>query len=169
MQWDEINLDAAEWRYTVSKTKTRHLVPLARQAVKVLRDLYPLTGDGRYVFPSPRTKERSMSENAVLSALRRMDIPKEKISGLGFRAMARTILAEQPHLKPEIFEHQLAHKVPDLMGEAYNRTRFLKKRREMMQQWADYLDQLRNGAELILIRGTGRKNKFTAHDLALGD
>ncbi len=152
MRWDEINLDASEWRYTVSKTKTPHLVPLARQAVQVLRDLHPLTGQAQYVFPSPRTSERSMSENAVLSALRRMDIPKEKMSGHGFRAMARTILAEQLHVKPEIIEHQLAHKVPDLLGEAYNRTKFLKERREMMQQWADYLDELRNGAQIIPLK-----------------
>ncbi len=155
MEWADIDLGVAEWKYIVSKTKTPHLVPLARQAVEVLTDLHPLTGQGRYVFPSPRTGDRAMSENAVLSALRRMAVPKEKMSGHGFRAMARTILAEHLHVKPEVIEHQLAHKVPDTLGTAYNRTKFLKERKEMMQHWADYLDRLRAGAEVIPLRGAG--------------
>jgi len=146
-EWKDINLDKAEWRFTVTKTKTEHLVPLARQAIAILKELHPLTGHGKYVFPSQRTPSRPMSENAVLYALRSMGIPKEEMTGHGFRAMARTILAEELHQKPEVIEHQLAHKVPDALGTAYNRTKFLKERKLMMQQWADYLDDLKAGGK----------------------
>lgn len=94
-EWADIDLDNAEWRYVVSKTGTPHIVPLSTQAVAILRELQPLTGSGRYVFPSPRTRERPMSDNAILSAMRRMGIGKDEMSGHGFRAMARTILDEQ--------------------------------------------------------------------------
>ena len=153
MKWSEINLEIAEWRYTTSKTKTDHLVPLARQAVEALRELEPLTGRHEYVFAGHDPK-RPMSGNTVNAALRRVGFDTQKeITGHGFRAMARTILAEQLHLKPEVIEHQLAHKVADPLGGAYNRTKFLRERREMMQQWADYLDKLRAGAEVIPLKG----------------
>ena len=143
-KWEEIDLDAATWRFLVTKTKVDHLVPLSHQAVSILRELHPLTGRGTYLFPSSRTTTRPMSDNAILSALRRLGIPKEEMVGHGFRAMARTLLAEQLHFKPEVIEHQLSHRVPDTLGAAYNRTKFLKERIAMMQSWADYLDTLKD-------------------------
>ncbi len=135
-----------EWRYLVSKTKTDHLVPLARQAVSILRDLHALTGRGEYLFPGGRDPRKPMSDAAVNAALRRMGYDtRTEITGHGFRAMARTILAEELHIKPEVIEHQLAHKVPDTLGTAYNRTKFIKDRVAMMQAWADYLDALKVG------------------------
>jgi len=113
--------------------------------VAILRDLQPVTGNGRFVFPSARTRARPMSDNAILSALRRMEYAKDEMSGHGFRAMARTILDEVLHVNPYVIEAQLAHKVPDPLGRAYNRTTHLPERRKMMQRWADYLDQLKNG------------------------
>ncbi len=148
-EWDGFDLDRAEWRYFVTKTKTEHAVPLASQAVAVLRELADLTGGGRYVFPG-RDPKKSMSEAAVNAALRRMGYDtKTEMTGHGFRAMARTILHEELPIKPEVIEHQLAHKVPDALGTAYNRTRFIKERREMMQRWADYLDELKAGAKVL--------------------
>jgi integrase len=150
-EWTGFDLDRGEWRYLVTKTKTEQLVPLAPQAVAILRDLHPLTGSGRYVFPG-RDPHKAMSEAAVNAALRRMGYDtKTEITGHGFRAMARTILAEELHIKPEVIEHQLAHAVPDALGGAYNRTKFLEARRAMMRQWADYLDKLKAGAEVIAI------------------
>ena len=150
-EWADIDLDAAEWRYTVTKTNTPHIVPLSRQAVEILRELQPVTGRGRYVFPSARSNSRPMSDNAILAALRRMGIGKEKISGHGFRAVARTILDEGLGVRPDYIEHQLAHAVRDPNGRAYNRTAHLPERRKMMQQWADYLDTLKMGTEVIPI------------------
>jgi len=144
-EWADIDLDAAEWRYTVTKTDTPHIVPLSRQAVAILRELQPLTGNGHYVFPSARSRARPMSDNAVLSALRRMEISKDEMSGHGFRAMARTILDEVLGFRPDYIEHQLAHAVRDPNGRAYNRTAHLAERRVMMQEWADYLDKLKGG------------------------
>lgn len=141
--WADIDLEAAEWRYTVTKTDTAHIVPLATQAIEILRELHPLTGCGRYVFPSARSQERPMSDNAILAAMRRMGIKKDEMSGHGFRAMARTILDEVLAVRPELIEHQLAHAVKDPNGRAYNRTAHLSERRKMMQQWADYLDGLK--------------------------
>lgn len=142
-EWANFQLDRAEWRYLATKTKTEHTVPLATQAVSILRDLHRLTGRGKYVFPG-RDPQKSMSEAAVNAALRRMGYDtKTEITGHGFRAMARTILHEELHIKPEVIEHQLAHRVPDALGTAYNRTKFLKERVAMMQQWADYLDALK--------------------------
>jgi integrase len=153
-EWAAIDLDKGEWRYQVSKTKTDHLVPLATQAVAILRELHALTGRGRYVFPSARTSSRPMSDAAINAALRRLGYDtKTEITGHGFRAMARTILHEELHHKPEVIEHQLAHSVPDVLGTAYNRTKFLKERRAMMQTWADYLDRLKAGAVVIPIHG----------------
>lgn len=145
-QWEDIDLDNAEWRYIVTKTDTPHIVPLARQAVEILRELQPLTGRGRYVFPSARNPrgDKPMSDNAILAAMRRMDIEKDEMSGHGFRAMARTILDEVLGFRPDYIEHQLAHSVRDPNGRAYNRTAHLPERRTMMQEWADYLDQLKS-------------------------
>ncbi len=150
-QWADIDLDAAEWRYTVTKTDTQHIVPLSDQVLEILRELHPLTGPGRYVFPSARSAARPMSDNAILAAMRRMGISKEEMSGHGFRAMARTILDEVLGFRPDYIEHQLAHAVRDPNGRAYNRTAHLSERRKMMQDWADYLDRLKAGAEVIPI------------------
>jgi integrase len=144
-QWSEIDLDAAEWtipgwRMKMGQTLT---VPLARQAVAVLRELQPLTGSSKYVFPSGRGGARPMSNNAVLAALRRCGIEKEEMSGHGFRATARTILDEVLHERVDLIEHQLGHAVKDPNGRAYNRTAFLADRIAMMQRWADYLDLLK--------------------------
>jgi integrase len=149
MEWEHINIETAEWRYLVTKTKTEHIVPLSTQVVAELTALQTLTGHGRYVFPSQRAGGRPMSDNAILAAFRRMGIAKDEMSGHGFRAMARTILDEVLGVRPDLIEHQLAHSVKDANGRAYNRTSHLPERRKMMQQWADYLDGLRAGAEII--------------------
>ncbi|MDF3081501.1 tyrosine-type recombinase/integrase [Burkholderia sola] len=143
-EWAQFDLDKGEWRYLVTKTKTEHLVPLATQAVQILRELYALTGNGRYVFPGARSAQRPMSDATVNAALRRLGYDtRTEITGHGFRAMARTILHEELEQKPEVIEHQLAHAVPDTLGKAYNRTKFIKERRAMMQKWADYLEKLK--------------------------
>ncbi len=159
MEWVEIDLEAAEWNIPAEKMKTRqpHLVPLARQAVEILHEIHPLTGAGRYVFPSARTPHRPMSNNAVLAALRRMGFAKEEITGHGFRAMARTILDEVLQVRPDFIEHQLAHAVRDPNGRAYNRTAHLPERRKMMQTWADYLDGLKAGAKVIPLQNRRAK------------
>jgi integrase len=151
--WADIDLDAAEWCYHVTKTDSEHIVPLATQAVATLRELHALTGDGVYVFPGARTNGRPMSDNAILAAMRRLGIGKDEMSGHGFRAMARTILDEVLGVRPDLIEHQLAHAVKDPNGRAYNRTAHLPERRKMMQQWADYLDKLKAGAEVIPLHG----------------
>lgn len=147
-EWADIDLDAAEWRYLVTKTQTQHIVPLPAQAVEILTDLNALTGAGRYVFPSGRGASRPMSENGVTAALHTLGFG-DVMSGHGFRAMARTILDEVLGVRPDLIEHQLAHAVRDPNGRAYNRTAHLAQRREMMQQWANYLDKLKAGAEVI--------------------
>ncbi|WP_175751308.1 MULTISPECIES: tyrosine-type recombinase/integrase [Burkholderia] len=145
-EWAQFDLDRAEWRYLVTKTKTEHLVPLSRQALVILRELRALTGDGKYVFPSARTKARPMSDGAVNAALKRLGFDtQQEITGHGFRAMARTLIHEELEEKPEYIEQQLAHAVPDANGRAYNRTRFIRQRTKMMQQWADLLDELKAG------------------------
>ena len=151
-EWASIDLEAAEWRYLVTKTQTPHIVPLSRQAVAILREIQPLTGHGRYVFPGARSSERPMSDNAILAAMRRMNIGKDEMTGHGFRAMARTILDEVLGVRPDYIEHQLAHAVLDPNGRAYNRTAHLDERRKMMQLWADYLDKLKMGAQILPFR-----------------
>lgn len=150
-EWSEVDLDAGEWRIPGSKMKMGidHIVPLSSQAVALLRDLHNATGHGRYVFPSLRTGERPMSENTVNAALRGMGYAKEVMTGHGFRAMARTILDEVLGERVDFIEHQLAHVVKDPNGRAYNRTAHLPARHQMMQRWADYLDKLRVGADVI--------------------
>ena len=145
-RWKDIDLELAEWRYTVSKTRTEHIVPLSRQALDILQSIHPVTGHWEYVFPSAQSRSRPMSNNAILSALRRMEIDKNEMSGHGFRAMARTILDEVLGYRVDIIEHQLAHRVKDPLGRAYNRTSHLPERKEMMQAWADYLDTLKTSA-----------------------
>jgi integrase len=143
-KWAAIDLDAAEWRFRVSKTKTDLIVSLSEQAVAILRDLHPHTGHQSWVFPGARNNGRPMSENTLAVAMRTIGIPKDTMSVHGFRAMARTCLDEQLGVAPHLIEHQLAHTVRDPLGRAYNRTTHLPERRDMMQRWADYLDELRS-------------------------
>lgn len=153
-EWTEINFEKAEWTIPAFRMKMRQslTVPLSRQAVAILREVWKVTGDGKYVFPSYRSSSRPMSDNAILAALRRSGIPKEEMTGHGFRAMARTILDEVLGYRVELIEMQLAHTVRDPLGTAYNRTSFLPERRKMMQAWADYLDALkRDDAESAIV------------------
>lgn len=150
-EWTEFDLDGSEWRIPGSKMKMGfdHIVPLSTQALAILRSVHPITGHGRYVFPSLRSDERPMSENTLNAALRGMGYSKEIHTAHGFRAMARTILDEVLGERVDYIEHQLAHTVKDPNGRAYNRTAHLPARRKMMQSWADYLDKLHTGAEII--------------------
>jgi len=149
-EWPEIDFEKAEWNIPADKMKMKqpHLVPLSKQAIEILSELKKLTGSGKYVFPG-RTSQRPMSDNAILAALRYMGFEKTEMSGHGFRAMARTILDEVLHFRPDLIEHQLAHAVRDPLGRAYNRTQHLDERRKMMQRWADYLDELRTEVKVL--------------------
>jgi integrase len=142
MKWAQINFDAREWRYTVTKTDTPHVVPLSTQAIDILNTIRPLTGHGRYVFPNMKTPDgsRTMDKTSLVKALRNMGIDS---TAHGFRATARTILDEVLEERFEFIEHQLAHEVKDANGRSYNRTKHLQQRHEMMQQWSDYLDTLK--------------------------
>ncbi|MDE2423556.1 MAG: integrase arm-type DNA-binding domain-containing protein [Betaproteobacteria bacterium] len=150
-EWVEIDLEKAEWNIPAERMKMRepHLVPLSSQAIKILSELQALNGRSKYVFPSARTPTRPMSDNAILAALRRMGYEKDEMTGHGFRAMARTVLDETLGVRPDFIEHQLAHAVRDPNGRAYNRTAHLAERKKMMQLWADYLDKLKSGADII--------------------
>ena len=152
-KWADIDLDSGEWRYLVSKTNTDHLVPLSTQAIDILRLIHPLSGHGEFVFQGGHSPLRPMSGAAINAALRRMGYDTQSdITGHGFRATARTILHERLNIDPHILEHQLAHKVPDYLGSAYNRTKFLDQRKVVLQQWADYLDELKAGAKVVPIK-----------------
>lgn len=146
-EWSEVDLEKAVWDIPSEKMKMRqpHLVPLSDQVVAILRDLHPLTGGGKYVFPGVRSARRPMSENTVTAALRYMGFDGDTMTGHGFRAMARTVIDEELGFPVDHIEHQLAHAVRDANGRAYNRTSHLPARRKMMQAWADYLDGLRVG------------------------
>ncbi len=157
-QWSEIDLEKAEWRIPAERMKMReqHIVPLSRQAIEILRELEPLTKreiPGRpntpyFVFPSAHSLNRPMGENAILGALRRMDYTKEEMTGHGFRSMASTLLHEQGW-NHQVIERQLAHAERNSVSAAYNFAEHLPERRKMMQAWADYLDGLKAGAEVI--------------------
>jgi integrase len=153
MEWADIDLGNAEWNIPVEKMKLtkkakaerkgdRHCVPLAAQALDILRQLHPLTGHSRYVFPGHRTHLKPLSEAALTAALHRMGY-RDEMSWHGFRATARTILDEVLGFRPDFIEHQLAHAVRDALGRAYNRTSHLPERKKMMQTWADYLTGLK--------------------------
>ena len=161
IEWAWIDFDAAMLTLPPELMKRRkeekangppHLVPLAPQAVAILREAEPLTGAGRYLFPSLLTDKRPMSENTVRTALRRMGYGNDDMTAHGFRAMARTMAAERLGVAPEVIEAQLAHAVTDALGRAYNRTQYLDQRRELMTKWADYLDRLRKGADVLPLR-----------------
>lgn len=147
-EWTEIDFEEKVWKIDAAKMKMSydHIVPLSRQSLKILYDIRNTTGKHRYVFPSPRSQERPMSENAILVALRTMGYTKEQMSGHGFRALARTLLDEQLGFRIDWIEQQLAHAVKDPLGRAYNRSTHLEGRCEMMQKWADYLDALKTKA-----------------------
>lgn len=162
MEWSWVDLDEATLTIPAMAMKrdkngkangVPHIVPLAPQAVAILRDeVRPLTGEGRYVFPGQLSTVRCMSENTLRSALRRMGYGNDEMTPHGFRAVARTLIAERLNLSPEVVEAQLAHAVKSANGRAYDRTQFLEQRRKMMTTWADYLDQLRQGAEIVQLR-----------------
>ncbi|MGH8273834.1 MAG: tyrosine-type recombinase/integrase [Gammaproteobacteria bacterium] len=158
-EWAEIDLEAAEWNIPAEKTKTRepHLVPLARQAVAILRELYPLTGSARYVFPGTRNRNKPLSNMALNSAFKRMGYDGQTFTPHGFRAMARTILDEGLGWRPDLIEQQLGHRVRDPLGRAYNRTKHLPERRKMMQAWADYLDSLKTGGKVVPLKSRATK------------
>jgi integrase len=143
-EWVEFDLGGAEWRIPAARMKMReqHIVPLARQSAVILRELHAVTGQGRYVFPSPRGSDRPMSENAITAALRRMGYSGEEMTWHGFRSLASTSLNEQGW-HPDLIELQLAHAERNEVRAAYNRAQRLSERRKMMQEWADHLDQLR--------------------------
>ena len=143
-KWSEIDFEKKEWRYFITKTKQDHIVPLSKQAIDILKELQCLTGQYEHIFIGRRDPQRPMSDGALNTAIRRLGYDtQEEITGHGFRAMARTILNEELDIPVYVIEHQLAHKVPDSLGTAYNRTKFLEQRKKMMQQWADYLDSLK--------------------------
>ena len=149
MEWTEINWEESRWELPAEKMKMgqRHIVPLCQQAIAALNEIQPLTGRGRYVFPSARGASRCLSENAVRVALRTLGFDNDTMTPHGFRATARTILDEVLGYRVDWIEHQLAHAVKDANGRAYNRTSHLKDRAAMMQGWADYLDNLKAQAK----------------------
>ncbi len=158
MAWAELDLEAALWSIAPARMKRTkdgkengapHLVPLPRQAVELLRDLQPLTGHTALVFPGERGTTRPISDNTLRTALQTLGYASDTQTVHGFRATARTILAERLEIDPLIVEAQLAHAVKDANGRAYNRTSYVEQRRAMMQTWADYLDKLRTGADII--------------------
>lgn len=172
MEWSWLDLDNAMLSIPSQDMKRRvhqkingrpHLVPLAPQAVASLKELHPLTGHGRYVFPSLITSQRPISDNTVNVALRRMGFGKDEMTAHGFRATARTLLAERiPGISDDVIEAQLAHTKSGPLGSAYDRTEYMEQRRNMMAVWADYLDKLRDGADVIPISGTTLKRRTTA-------
>jgi integrase len=150
-EWAEIDLDKAEWRIPADKMKMKalHIVPLCTQAVAILREIHPLTGTGKYVFPSIRTSTEPMAGNTILAAIRSLGYTPAEMTAHGFRHMASTLLNEQGFNRDAI-ERQLAHKASGVRG-VYNAAEYLPERRRMMQAWADYLDKLKQGAEVIPI------------------
>ena len=160
-EWSEFDLDAALWSVPASRMKRRkhakengppHLVPLPRQAVEILRELRRLTGHQRFVFQGVRDRSKTISENTLNAALSALGFGPDEMRMHGFRAAARTMLAERLNFDDKVIEAQLAHAVPDALGRAYNRTQFFEQRRAMLQTWADYLDKLCTGAQVIPIR-----------------
>ena len=159
MEWAEVDEATALWTIPAAKMKRTvhgkvngrpHLVPLAPQALAILAELQPLTGHGRYVFPSLRTGNECMSENTVRAALRALGYSNDDMTAHGFRAMARTLIAERlPGIAAEVVEAQLAHGKTGPLGMAYDRAEFMAQRRELMTTWADYLDRLRAGAQVV--------------------
>ena len=151
-RWEEFDLERAEWRIPKErmKMKTPHIVPLSRQAVVLLGDLYELRGLSGLVFPGERDHEKPMSNNTILGALYRMGY-KGRMTGHGFRGIASTILHELGY-RHDVIELQLAHQERDDVSAAYNHATYLKERRALMQDWADHLDELRDGARIVPLK-----------------
>lgn len=150
MKWEDLDFERNEWRYTVTKTKTEHIVPLSTQAIDIIKQMQAYSSHGRFVFPGGRTHERPMSENAINGALRNLGYDTQHdITGHGFRAVAQTLGEQELGFDPKHIERQLAHSVANPLGTAYERAQFLQARKVMMQKWADYLDELRSGAKVI--------------------
>ena len=167
-EWTEFNLDQSEWRIPAARMKMRshHYVPLATQAVEILRELEPLTGNGRFVFPGERDRSRAMSNNTVNAALRRLGYSNTQMTGHGFRSMASTLLNEQGW-HPDAIERQLAHQEPNEIRAAYNYAKHLPERRRMMQAWADYLQGLKVNQErrpAVAPRQSGEPSNDSAYD-----
>ena len=156
MEWSQIDWCSRMWAIPAERMKSDrpHLVPLANQALEILDELHRLNGRSQYVFPSVRGRSRCLSENGVRTALRNMGYSNEQMTSHGFRAMARTLLDEELHFSPDWIEHQIAHSVKGPLGRAYNRTTHIKGRANMMQAWADYLDELRRQATIQSMDGT---------------
>ena len=160
-EWAEIDFDTSTWTIPAARMKRRkegkengepHLVPLPKQAIELLRKLYPLTGHGTLIFHGERSHDRPISDNTLRAALLTLGYGPDVQSVHGFRATARTLLAEELSVDPLIIEAQLAHAVKDANGRAYNRTQYLKQRVPMMQQWADYLDKLAAGGAVVPLK-----------------
>ena len=151
MLWADVDLAAREWRPYVSKTDFHHIVPLSTQAIAILEAVQPLTGTGQYVFPSSRGDGRPMSDNTIRTALKSLGYNSDVMTAHGFRTTASTLLNEQGW-SPDAIERQLAHAPRDQVRAAYNRAQYLEERRRMMQSWADYLDSLKSGAQVIAFK-----------------
>lgn len=158
MEWAWIDFEGAMISIPAADMKRKkagkingrpHFVPMAPRVVEILQNLTPLTGHGRFVFPSLLTGERPMSDNTLRTALRRMGFDNDEISPHGFRAMARTLMVERLNIHPDVIEAQLAHGKSGPLGMAYDRAEFMDQRRQMMNIWADYLGQLQAGAQVI--------------------
>ena len=152
--WSDIDLQAKEWRPYISKTDFHHIVPLSTQAIEILEAIKPLTGVGQYVFPSSRGDGRPMSDNTIRTALKSLGYDSGTMTAHGFRTTASTLLNEQGW-SPDAIERQLAHSPRDQVRAAYNRAQYLDERRRMMQSWSDYLDSLKNGAEVVPFKKRG--------------
>jgi len=150
-EWAEIDLDKAEWRIPAGKMKMKalHIIPLPTQAVAILREIHPLSGKGQYVFPSVSSSTKPMAKNTILSAIRSLGYTPDEMTAHGFRHMASTLLNEQG-FNADAIERQLAHKASGVRA-VYNAAEYLPERRRMLQHWADYLDGLKAGAEVIAI------------------
>lgn len=152
-EWSEIDLDGALWTIPAGKMKMRkpHHVPLSRQVVSLFREGQSVTGPAGYVFPSVRTRTRSMSENTINAGLRRLGYTSDEMTAHGFRAMASTLLNESGKWSSDAIERALAHGDTDKVRAAYHRGAHWKERVEMAQWWSDHLDNLRNGADVVLL------------------
>lgn len=162
-EWSEIDFEKAEWRIPISRMKGKkrdkeanpsayHLVPLATQVIKILREVQALSGHGKYLFPGLRSSLRPMSDATLTNALRRMGYSQEELHVHGLRATARTLIRQELGFDEEPIERQLGHAVKGPLGAAYNRADFVTERKRMMQAWADYLDKLKAETEITPIR-----------------
>ncbi len=158
-EWSEINFESKEWRIPAHKMKMRdeHIIPLSKQAIAIFEEIKPLTGTGKYVFPSVRSNARPMSENTITAALRRLGYTGQEMTAHGFRAMASTRLNETHLFHPDAIERQLAHGERDQVRAAYHRAEYLLERVKMMQWWADYLGTLKAGANVIPFQKAGNE------------